>query len=84
VVKVSSHYLTSGGWIESNELPLGAVETWVRQSESINDRLTIDYSRQWADPEWSTQHLRELRESFPAPESSVSARIADVCWEIVD
>ena len=80
----SNHHLTPNGWLESDDLPADVVETWRRRAEFINGRLTIDYSRQWASHEWSNDDREYLRSSFPLPESSISAEIADVCWEITE
>jgi hypothetical protein len=80
----SNHHLTPNGWQEGDDAPANVVESWRRRAEVINGKLTIDYSRQWANHERSNEDREDLRNSFPLPESSISARIADVCWEITE
>ncbi len=75
-------YLTASGWHENVALSEHAVERWKRQAEVINGRLTIDYSIDWSNPEWTLDQRNELRDSFELPEAKVSGRYADICWEI--
>jgi hypothetical protein len=80
----TDHYLTPDGWVESAHSPEDAVESWKRETFRSGSRLTIDYSRRWANPEWSSEKRKALRESFQPPEADVSATFADVCWEVPD
>jgi hypothetical protein len=80
----TDHYLTPDGWVESDHSPKNAVECWKRETFQSDNRLTIDYSRRWANPEWSSEQRKSLRDSFQLPEAGVSAAFADVCWEVPD
>ena len=80
----TDHYLTPNGWVESDHSPKNAVESWKRETFRNGSRLIIDYSRRWANPEWSPEQRKVLRESLPLPEASVSAIFADACWEVPD
>jgi hypothetical protein len=77
-------YLTPHGWVESDQPPAGAVERWKRETSRFLGKLTIDYSRQWANSMWSAERRKALREQFELPEMSVSAAFAEVSWEIPD
>ena len=82
MTKSSTMHVTGSGWVESADRPKSAIGSWTRTAEFVNDKLTIDYARSWFDDSYSSEELKLLRGSMP--ESSVSARYADVCYEIVD
>lgn len=84
-MSVTTLDLTCSGWFESEHFPKGVVEIWEREAQRREGGgWTIDYSLQWANPGWSSEKRKALRDSFPRPEVGVYARIADVCWEIPD
>jgi hypothetical protein len=80
----TTHWLTPSGWLECTDVPSDAVERWERAAEHCDGKLHVDYKRVWADPIWPVAELKEVRESFALPEAGVSARIAEISWEIPD
>jgi hypothetical protein len=82
--KFTKHHLGPNGWVECEERPADAVESWQREYRVFDGKPHIDYAREWADPHHSPEQLKALRDSFPLPESRVSARDAEIGWEIPD
>ena len=74
--------LTMSGWVETEEKSSDTIETWKRETRFFEGKLIIDYSLQWAHPDWPLADRQSLRDEFPQPEGTVSARIAEVHWEV--
>lgn len=83
--RTSLHHLTQDGWINDRPAPGDAVETWRRVYEPASEhwpRPRITYMLAWASPAHLAEDRRALHERFERPETGVSARVADVAWEI--